>query len=145
MAERALVDARRFDHFNTTGYALAQVTRLHMLRADWLALRRVAGDLAALSAQHQSKSWELVATTIVNLLDARDGERDAPSAAIRHGIDALKALNWHYWVAWLLLMEAEICAERRQPGEATRRLDEAEALIDAGEHRFCEPEVHRLR
>jgi class 3 adenylate cyclase len=145
IGEQAIAGASELGHFNTQGYALAQVLRLHMLRRDRTAMHRTGHALAALSEQHGAASWSLVARIAIAIADASASSEIAPLTAIRAGIRELQARRWNYWVPWLLLEEARVLLARHDSASVKQLLDETQHLIEAYGHRFCEPDLHAVR
>src|SRR5262249_20750328 len=145
LAHQALSGAAELGHFNTRGYALAQVLRLHMMRHDIDALRDTAQALAELSERHGASSWSLVARIALAVCEALASPQIAPPPTIRAGIEDLQARRWNFWVPWLLLEETRLLLARRDIDTAKRRLDEAGQLIAAQDHGLCEPDLHMVR
>jgi hypothetical protein len=145
IGEQAIAAASELGHFNTQGYALAQILRLHMLRRDPASIYKTGHALAALSEQHGASSWSLVARVAIAIADASGSTDGAPLATIRAGIQELQARRWNYWVPWLLLEEARLLLARHDYAPVKRLLDEAQHLIEAHDHRFCEPDLHAVR
>jgi tetratricopeptide (TPR) repeat protein len=143
--EQAIAGASDLNHFNSQGYALAQILRLHMLQRDPAAIRRTGQALAALSEQHGAASWSLVARIAIAIADASASPDAAPLKAIRTGIQDLQERRWNYWVPWLLLEEARVLLGRHAATPVKGLLDEAQHLIEAYGHRFCEPDLHAVR
>jgi tetratricopeptide (TPR) repeat protein len=144
LMEQAIAEAKRLDASNTTSFVLSLAVCLHVLGGDRTELARTANELAAVSERHGLKVRELVARTVIALLDAR---RDATVGLdeIRRGIEELRALNWGFWTPWLMLMEAEIHVGRASHAAARAVLDDVEALITPFAYDLCAPELHRLR
>jgi hypothetical protein len=145
LSHQALAGAAELGHFNTRGYALAQVLRLHMMRRDFAALRDTAQALVELSERHGASSWSLVARIALALCEANASPQLPPPITIRTGIEELQARRWNFWVPWLLLEEARLLLARRDKETAQRLLDEAEQLIVAQDHKLCEPDLHMVR
>jgi class 3 adenylate cyclase len=136
LSNQAIADATALGHFNTQGYCLAQVLRLHMLRRDPASIHKTAQELAVLSEQHSATSWSLVARIALALTDAAGSVDTTPLETVRTGIQELQSRGWNYWVPWLLLEEARALLARRDYGPVKRRLDEAQRLIETNDHRL---------
>jgi len=145
IGEQAIAGASELGHFNTHGYALAQVLRLHMLRRDPASIHQTGHALAALSDQHGASSWSLVARIAIAIADASGSTDVTLLTTIRAGIEELQSRRWNYWVPWLLLEEARLLLARHDYAPVKRLLDEAQHLIEAHDHRFCEPDLHAVR
>jgi len=85
-----------------------------------------------------------VARIAIAIADAPTAPDGAPMTTIRAGIRDLQARRWNYWVPWLLLEEARLLLARHNLAPVKHLLGEAQHLIEAYGHRFCEPELHAV-
>jgi len=144
LMDQTIAEAKRLDASNTTSFVLSLAVCFHVLGRDFDRLAGTVSELAVLSQRHGLKVRELVARTVIALLEAR---RDTTLGLdeIRRGIEKLQALNWGFWTPWLMLMEAEIHIDRGFHAAARAVLDDVEALITPSAYDLCAPELHRLR
>jgi class 3 adenylate cyclase len=146
VSDDARADALRRNLSNTTGFTLSMRLGAHILCRDSAALRSTAEELLALARHHRLRGREVLANTVLALLEARDTGAAAVLAAAHRGSDELDALNWRFWIPWLLFAAAEIRLERGENTEAASALlDRGAALVESTGYGLCAPELARLR
>lgn len=145
LMEQTIAEAKRLDASNTTSFALCLAVCFHVLGRDPIHLACTANETAALSQRYGLTIRELMARTVMALLDARQEATEMALGEIRRGIEELQALNWGFWTPWLMLMEVEIHIDRGSHGAARTLLEDVEALIEPFSYGLCAPELHRLR
>jgi len=138
-------DALRLGLSNTTGFTLSLRLGAHLLCRDLAALRNTAEELVELMSRHRHRGREVLANAVLALLEARETGAAEPLVKAHTGIEELLALQWKFWIPWLLLFAAEIRLEHSQYADAGRLLDETEALIAPTQYMLCMPELLRLR
>jgi tetratricopeptide (TPR) repeat protein len=144
--DRAVKEARRFDHFNTLGVALHLVGRFHAFRREQEQVRILAGELLALSRKHGSAEWELVAEILLGWQQARTGDLQRGLERVQRGTGGLRARNpYHLHLPAYLLFEAELHGEAGRYEDELRLLDGAHDVMDTQGQLACEAELYRLR
>jgi class 3 adenylate cyclase len=145
VSDAARADALRLNLPTTTGLTLSLRLGAHMLRRDQTALKSTAEELIELMARHHHRGREVLAHTVLALLEARQIGGEAPLVTAHSGIEELQCLHWNFWIPWLLLFTAEIRLENGQHVEAARLIEQAEALIEPTQYILCMSELLRLR
>lgn len=145
LADQAVREANENGHFVTLSHVLFQIALLHMIAGDVAATARFAGDLAALSERHQGVYWHSHAEIQQGWVMARTGRVEEGLARMREGAVQRARLQGRAWEPQYVAQEAELLTEQGRGLEALRRLDDAEALIKATDHRVSEAEIHRQR
>ena len=138
-------DALRLGLSNTTGFTLSLRLGAHLLCRDLAALRNTAEELVELMSRHRHRGREVLANAVLALLEAREAGAAEPLVKAHTGIEELRALQWKFWIPWLLLFAAEIRLEHSQYADAGRLLDETDALMEPTQYMLCMPELLRLR
>jgi class 3 adenylate cyclase len=145
ISSEARADALKLAQSNTTGFTLSLRLGAHLLCRDQQALRKTAEELLELMSRHRHRGREVLANTVLALLQARETDTEEPLVKARAGIEELSALHWNFWIPWLLLFITEILLEHGQYSEVVRVLEETEALIEHTQYMLCMPELLRLR
>lgn len=145
LADRAVREAKEYGHFVTISHVLFQIALSHMIAGDVAATRRFAGDLAAFSERHQGVYWRWHAEILQGWVMARTGRVEEGLARMREGAVQRSRMQGRAWEPQYIAQEAELLTEHGRGLEALRRLDDADALINATDHRVSEAEIHRQR
>jgi len=145
LADLAVREANENGHFVTLFHVLFQIALLHMISGDVAATGRFAGDLAAFSERHQGVYWHSHAEILQGWVMARTGRLDEGLARMREGAVQRGRMQGRAWEPQYVAQEAELLTEHGRGLEALRRLDDADALINATDHRVSEAEIHRQR
>ncbi len=140
----AIAEAKRQAHFNSIAYALCFVSLLIMLRREFAPLRATARELLTISEAHNAAYWKLWAEIMLGWLRTEDGEIEDGLARIRRATSVLQNQRANVWIPQSLLLEAEIRCRLGALDDASRLLEQAEALILAPEQRYYEVEWRRL-
>jgi class 3 adenylate cyclase len=145
LAEQAMREANDNGHFVAGAHVLFQIAFLHMIAGDVAATGRFAGDLAAFSDRHQGLYWHSHAEILQGWVMARTGRVEEGLAHMREGALQRGRMQGRAWEPQYVAQEAELLTEQGRGLEALRRLDDADALINATDHRVSEAEIHRQR
>ena len=144
ISERAILEARGFDHVNTTIYAQASQLELRIIRRETAAIADAACELARLAQGHAVQNYQLVAFSCHHLLELMRAGDASAFEGIHSGIGQLRKLNWNYWTTRLCLLAAETSAERGYEVEARDWLGQACTLVETLGQDLCVPELHRV-
>jgi predicted ATPase/DNA-binding response OmpR family regulator/class 3 adenylate cyclase len=145
LLDQASADAIRLDQANTTCFVLSLAACFHLLRRDFGKLQRCANDLERIAVEHSQFGRALLAQTINRLIEAQTGGTDLLFLDITQRISQLKAINWGFWVPWLLLLNAEVFYGAGRQDQARLLLDEVDLFVQPRSYGLCIPELHRLR
>jgi class 3 adenylate cyclase/predicted ATPase len=145
LADQAVREAKENGHFLTMSHVLFQIALSRMIAGDVAATGRFAGDLAAFSERHQGVYWHSHAEILQGWVMARTGRLEEGLARMREGAVQRSRMQGHTWEPQYVAQEAELLADYGRGLEALRRLDDADALINATDHRISEAEIHRQR
>jgi class 3 adenylate cyclase/predicted ATPase len=145
LADQAAREANENGHFLTTSHVLFQIALAHMIADDVAATERFAGDLAGFSERHQGVYWRAHADILQGWVMARTGRLEEGLARMREGAVQRSRMQGHTWEPQYVAQEAALLVDYGRGLEALRRLDEADALINATDHRVSEAEIHRQR
>ena len=145
LAEQAAHEARQGGHFVTMSHVLFQVALSCMIADDVAGTEQFADDLAVFSERHQGVYWGSHADILQGWALARGGRIDEGLARMRDGTMRRARMQGRAWEPQYVAQEAELLTGQGRGLEALRRLDEADALINATDHRVSEAELHRQR
>jgi class 3 adenylate cyclase/predicted ATPase len=145
LADQAVREAKENGHFLTMSHVLFQIALSHMIAGDVAATEHFASDLAAFSERHQGVYWHAHAEILQGWVMARTGRLEEGLVRMREGTVQRSRMQGHTWEPQYVAQEAELLAEHGRGLEALRRLDDADALINATDHRVSEAEIHRQR
>jgi adenylate cyclase len=146
LADRALADAESAAHAPTMGYALLFVALLGLVRCNPEAVATYNQALADIVSRYDLPAfWVGWATFPHGWASWSDAAEESRLAEMRRGI----AIEREQGFIWLLpsfeaaLAKAE--ASAGEPDAGLRRLDDAQAELEATENRWYEAEMHRIR
>ncbi|HEY1930606.1 MAG TPA: adenylate/guanylate cyclase domain-containing protein [Acetobacteraceae bacterium] len=145
LAEEAAQEAKQGGHFVTISHVLFQVALSHMIAGDVAATEESARELAIFSERHQGVYWRSHADILQGWAIAQAGRIDEGLARMREGTVRRARMQGRAWEPQYVAQEADLLTSRGRTTEALRRLDEADALINATDHRVSEAELHRQR
>jgi hypothetical protein len=140
-----ITDAMALDQANTICFVLSLGACFHLLRRDFESLRGCSTQLERTAEKHSQTARALLARTINRLLAARTGGDIAVLGEITQGIVQLQAMNWGFWIPWLLLLDAEVRHTASSGREALALIERAECFIEPRSYGLCLPELYRLR
>jgi class 3 adenylate cyclase/predicted ATPase len=145
LAEQAADEAKQGGHFVTISHVLFQVALSHMIAGDVAATQQFAKELAIFSERHQGVYWRSHADILQGWAMARAGRIDEGLTRMREGTVQRARMQGRAWEPQYVAQEAELLTSQGRGMQALRRLDEADALINATDHRVSEAELHRQR
>ena len=145
LGELAVAEVTTGGHFVTTAQVLFQVAMACMIGGDVAGVERFAGSLAALAERHEGLYWRSHADQLLGWAMARNGHAADGLARMRQGAGQRERMQGRAWVPQYLVQEAELLAAQGDRTAALQRLDEAESVVNATDHRVSEPEIYRLR
>jgi DNA-binding winged helix-turn-helix (wHTH) protein/predicted ATPase len=144
-AEAAVALARDLAHPFTLAFALHHAALTHQQRGDGAATTRLVDELLALANQEQFPFWSTMASIAQGGQTMRDGRTDDGLAAIEQGIALHRMFGADIGSTYWLALLAETHARRGARDRALTVVDEALALVESGQERLWEAELHRLK
>jgi class 3 adenylate cyclase/tetratricopeptide (TPR) repeat protein len=144
-AERTFEEALELTRWHpyTHGFVLCFAGLPH-LRRDADAVRRHAGNLAALAGRYGFMMLGAIANVFLGWADAVDGGSNAAVEQMEEGIAVPRFVALESFMPWYMAMLAEARAATGQPEEARAAVDEGLAFVRRAGGSFYEPELHRL-
>jgi class 3 adenylate cyclase/predicted ATPase len=145
LSENALARAEASNHVPTILNVLSFTTGLEMVRGNFEAVRRVAGELTGLSQEHGTTTYLNAAAVSGAWARAWLGDRDAGTADFRQALAALIGAGSRINVPFIEGSLAELEAEGEDVKGALRRIDVALALAQQTGERWSDALLHRIR
>jgi predicted ATPase len=144
-AELTLALARDLAHPFTLAFALHHAALTQQQRGDGSATTRLVDELLALANREEFPFWSTMASITQGGNAMRDGRTADGLAAIEQGIALHRMfgadIGSTYWLALLAETHARCGARDR----ALAVVDEALALVESGQERLWQAELHRLK
>jgi predicted ATPase len=144
-ADGALALARELAHPFTLAFALHHAALTCQQHGDGASAHRLVDELLELATREQFPFWATMASITRGGEAMRAGRIDDGVAAIEQGIALHRALGADIGSTYWLALRAEAHARRGDAPHALTVLDEALALVESGQERLWEAELHRLR
>ncbi len=140
--DRALRDAREFNHAATLMYALTYNSIVNALRRDIVMAQ--ADELAALADEKGALFWKASAELIKSWLFVLTGRASDAITSFTSAIAMFRSTGATIFVPLFLSMLGSAFAELRQFYQARRCIGEAMALADASGERWFDAEAYRI-
>lgn len=144
-ADAALALARELAHPFSLAFALHHAALAHQQRGDRATTDRLVDELLGLATQEQFPFWSTMASIARGGETMRDGRVAEGLAAIEQGIALHRAFGADIGSTYWLALRAEAHARDGARERALQVLDEALALVESGQERLWQAELHRLR
>jgi predicted ATPase len=143
-ADRALADAAA--HAPTMGYVLLFAALLGLLRSNPEAVATYSQAMADIVSRYDLPAfWAGLVASFHGWTRWRRGEGEAGLAEMRRGIGIYREQGFVWLLAALEASLAEAEASAGETDAGLRRLDDALAVLERTEERWCEAEMHRIR
>lgn len=144
-ADEALTLARELGHPFTLAFALHHAVLTHQQRGESAAAPALVDELLALANVEQFPFWATMASIAQGGQRLRDGNVADGRSAVEQGIALHRMFGADIGSTYWLALLAEGHARGGARDEALRVVDEALALVERGQERLWEAELHRLR
>lgn len=144
-SRRSLELARDLGHPFTLAFALHHATLTHQQRGDRDETRHHGDELVALATKEEFPFWQTMGSIALGGELVRDGRLDEGLDAISQGIALHRAFGADIGSTYWLALLAETHARRGAREEALEVVDRALSLVETGQERLWEAEIHRLR
>jgi DNA-binding SARP family transcriptional activator/predicted ATPase len=145
LRDRALTRAAQVDHPMTSAYALNYAWWVAHERGDQAELRRLAGSLDTLVAEHRLGFFRAMGPILSGWVTAMDEDPEAGAASIREGLATFGAIGQVLHVSYALALLARTCSLSGDTAGASAAVTEALTLTERTGQRYLEAELHRLR
>jgi predicted ATPase len=142
--DHALKDAREIGHDATLMLALTLTSLTLICRGNYAAASEETNEAVALADERQASYWKAYGMIHRGCVLAMTGNASSAVQAISSGISAYRSIGSTMIVPFYLLYLAKAHADLRQFDDASRRHDEALAMVETTKERWCEAEVHRI-
>jgi tetratricopeptide (TPR) repeat protein len=137
--------AKEFNDMHGLAVALWNAGWLAYFERDAAELGRLASDLIELSTRHSFSHWLATGGVLSGWARASSGDTAEGISWIEDGIQDIRATGAIRGVPGCLLLKAEALHLADRTYEALEAIQEAEALVERFEERWCYAELHRLR
>jgi predicted ATPase len=142
--DHALKDAREIGHTATLMLALTLTSLTLICCGNYAAASEQTDEAIALADERGASHWKAYGITHQGCALAMTGNASNAIEAIASGIIANRSIGSKMIVPLHLLYLATAHADVRQFDDAQRRVDEALAMVETTNERWCEAEVHRI-
>jgi class 3 adenylate cyclase/predicted ATPase len=142
-AEHALEDAREIGQAGTLMYALSIAPLTHFLSGNYGAASALADEVAALADERGILFWKALGLMNRGCILAETGSASNAIQTITSGITGWRSTGATVWMPLFLSYLARAHAALDQFGEAWRYIDEAMAVVESTNERWCEADIHR--
>ncbi len=144
-ADEALALATEIGHPFTLAFALHHAALTHQQRDDRARTQALIARLRELASEQEFPFWASMAQIAHGGELVRDGALDDGGAAVEQGLAIHRALGADIGSTYWLALLAECHARRGARDAALEVVDRALSLVEAGQERLWEAELHRLR
>lgn len=143
--QQALDYAKELKHFFSLAYAISWYAMLqNHLRAFEIG-RSYAEELIALSRDQHLAYWPLEGIPILGWAQSELGEIEAGVQSLRQGIEDQQSLGYQFKIPFYLSLLGEQVGRSGDISQGLAFLDEAQAMVEKNEERWCEAELDRRR
>lgn len=144
-SDEALALARDLGHPFTLAFALHHAVLTHQQRGDGEIVGPLVDELLALASLEQFPFWATMGSIAQGGQRLREGSVEDGRTAVEQGIALHRMFGADIGSTYWLALLAEGHARGGAHDEALRVVDEALALVERGQERLWEAELHRLR
>jgi len=144
-ADAALALAGEIGHPFTLAFALHHAALTHQQRDDRAQTQALIARLRELASEQEFPFWASMAQIAHGGELVRDGALDDGGAAVEQGLAIHRALGADIGSTYWLGLLAECHARRGARDAALEVVERALSLVEAGQERLWEAELHRLR
>jgi DNA-binding response OmpR family regulator/class 3 adenylate cyclase len=143
-AARAVQAAEAQGHAISILYAQYSLMSLHMSRREPEAVTAKAREAGRLARAHGAYNYQEVSHVVEQVAALRAGAGAPALAAIGRHLQALRDINWIYFVTRLSLYAAEAAAETGHLAQGRAWWESARALIEDLDQTGCLADMHRV-
>jgi predicted ATPase len=143
--KEALKRARLVAHPFTVTFALENLAISAMIRREWADVAQKAGEARKLADKYGFDILSVGADLVEGLAVAGLGELNRGVEQARRGLANFRAMGAEMWVPHDQSLLAFFIASEGKISEAEALVDEAFAIMNRTQERFCEAEMHRIR
>jgi predicted ATPase len=145
MSQEAVTLGKNSSHPFSLAFALSYAAVLHQFCREVEAVEELAEAAVTLSTEQGLVLWLAMAMVLRGWAQAERGQVKEGIAVMRRGLTDYRVLSINLNQSHLIALLAEACGAAGQVTEGLTLLDEALTLVDNGEIRHYEAELHRLR
>jgi predicted ATPase len=144
MMDDALAYSRQLGHPFSLAFTLSIAQLLYMFRGEPEPVEELAAEAASLCSQQGFAQWGAHAVFTAGWVSFARGRQDEGLAEMRQGLASWRATGAVLMTAyWLTHLAGSLSAAGRYDA-ATRSAEEALSIMDRTDHRYLEPEAHRI-
>jgi tetratricopeptide (TPR) repeat protein len=143
--EKAMTDARQFEHPFTLAFALVGGCELYWFLREPENVARHLKELAAISNEKGFVYWQAHAVFYQGEKLVSDGKIQEGIAEMRRGLDIMLALGTLTCFTRLLARMADACLRAGEIEAGLAAIDEADEVKCKFDERYMEAEIHRLK
>lgn len=132
-------------HANTQAHALTGTAITYQHCGDRQRARELAEGAVAFSAEQGLPLWLGLATALRGWAMVGQGEAAEGIEEMRRGIEASRAIGADILTSYLLCLLAEAYGVEGQPRQGLAELERAQAITEAGDGRYWEAEIARVK
>jgi predicted ATPase len=137
--------ARQISHAQSLVVALHFASRIHQLRREADASRRMAEEAIALAEEHGLEMWADISCIYLGRARVEQQEVEAGIEQMRAGLAAYRAMNAKLWRAYFIGLCAETLGGAGRIEEGLSMLAEAMATARETGECYYDAELHRIR
>jgi predicted ATPase len=145
MSQDAVTLGKESSHPFSLAFALSYAAVLHQFCREVEAVEELAEAAVTLSTEQGLVLWLAYARGLRGWAQAERGQREEGIAGLRLALADYRAMSQYLTRPYLLALLAEVYGKVGQAAEGLALLAEALAVVDNGEMRHYEAELHRLR
>jgi predicted ATPase len=145
MSRDAVTLGQDSSHPFSLAFALCYAAVLHQFCREVEAVEELAEAAVTLSTEQGLVLWLAFARVLREWARAEQGQREEGIAGMRLGLADYRAMSQYLIRPYLLALLAEAYGKAGQAAEGLTLLAEALVVVDDGEMRHYEAELHRLR
>jgi predicted ATPase len=145
LSARSLDLARELTHPFTLAFALHHAALTRQQRGDRPETLALVRELLALATDEGFPFWQTMAEITRGGERMRDGDLDQALQVIEQGIAMHRLMGADIGSTYWLALLAECHARRGARGAALEVVERVLSLVEAGQERLWEAELHRLR
>jgi class 3 adenylate cyclase/predicted ATPase len=143
-ADEAQKQAREIHHPASLIYALTVTSFCHTLCGNYAAANAQIDEAVALAHEKGALFWKTTGLMLKGCSMGVAGNAADAAKMISSAIIAFRSTGATLWMPSYLSYLAKAHAELNQFGDAHRRIDEAEAIINKSKETWYAPEFHRV-
>jgi class 3 adenylate cyclase/tetratricopeptide (TPR) repeat protein len=142
--DQAVKDAQSIGHAATIAYSLLHATIVHCYCGEYATATMEADELATLAEDKGTAFWKMRGAINKGFVMAIKGQAADAARTISLGIGTYRATGSTLWTPLSLGLLAKSHAELNRHQEASCCIDEALALVETTQERWCAAEIERL-